>query len=81
MINSMKRWLWIAVLTAVVIGGIVWGMRTPPTPVEVAQVTVGPLRVTVEEEGKTRLKSRYVISAPIAGFMRRLPWKAGALVA
>ena len=77
MINSMTRWLWIAVLTAVVIGGIVWGMRTPPTPVEVAQATVGPLRVTVEEEGKTRLKSRYVISAPIAGFMRRLPWKAG----
>jgi HlyD family secretion protein len=34
----------------------------------------------VEEEGKTRLRSRYVITAPVAGFTPRLNWKAGDAV-
>jgi HlyD family secretion protein len=65
----MKRWLWIL--------AIIYGMRPPPVPVEAAKVTVGGLRVTVEEEGKTRLRSRYVVSAPVSGFMSRLQLKAG----
>ncbi len=73
----MKRWLWIIALTAIAIAGIVYGLRKQPAPVESARVTVGPLRVTVEEEGKTRLRSRYVVSAPVAGFMTRLRLKAG----
>ena len=76
----MKRWLWIAGLTAVVIAGIVVGMRKQPVQVEAAKVTVGALRVTVEEEGKTRLKSRYIVSAPVTGFMSRLKLKAGDTV-
>ena len=36
--------------------------------------------MTVEEEGKTRLRSRYVISAPVAGYTPRLAWKAGDTV-
>jgi HlyD family secretion protein len=76
----MKRWLWIIALTLIAVAGIVWGMRGQQTPVEATAAKVAPLRMTVEEEGKTRLKSRYVISAPIGGFMRRLPLKAGDMV-
>lgn len=76
----MKRWLWILGLTAVVIAGIVFGLREQPVQVEAAAATVGPLRVTVEEEGKTRLKSRYVVSAPVSGYMSRLKVKAGDTV-
>jgi HlyD family secretion protein len=61
----------------VLIAGIVYGLRPQPVPVETARVTTGPLRVTVEEEGKTRLRSRYIVSAPVAGFMSRLRLKAG----
>lgn len=60
--------------------GIWWGMRPQPVPVETLALTAKPLRVTVEEEGKTRLRSRYVISAPVAGYMARLPLKAGDAV-
>jgi HlyD family secretion protein len=49
-------------------------------PVETQALTAKPLRVTVEEEGKTRLRSRYVISAPVAGYLRRLQLKAGDTV-
>ena len=53
------------------------GFRTQPVSIEAGKVTRGPLRVVVEEEGKTRLRSRYTIYAPVAGMTQRLKWKAG----
>jgi HlyD family secretion protein len=73
----MKRWLWIVGLGVVALAAITMGLRPQPVPVETARVTTGPLRVTVEEEGKTRLRSRYIVSVPVAGFMSRLKLKAG----
>lgn len=43
-----------------------------PVLVDTARVTRGPFRVTVEEEGQTRVKDRYVVSAPVAGYLRRI---------
>ncbi|WP_313055381.1 efflux RND transporter periplasmic adaptor subunit [Pseudomonas lopnurensis] len=51
-----------------------------PIPVETAAVDVGPLTVSVSEEGKTRVRQRYVVSPPIAGFLERIPLRAGATV-
>jgi HlyD family secretion protein len=59
---------------------IIAGLWPRPVPVEVAAVTRGPLVVTVDEEGMTRVKNRYVVSAPVAGQLRRIDWKAGATV-
>jgi HlyD family secretion protein len=64
-------------IAAVVVALVVWGFRPQPVPVDAAAVRRAPLRVTVEEEGKTRARDRYVISAPVAGYMRRLPWDSG----
>ena len=38
------------------------------------------MTVTIDEEGKTRVKNRYVISSPVAGLLRRIDWKPGAEV-
>ncbi len=46
--------------------------------VEAGKVTVGRLRSTVNEEGKTRIRQRYTISAPVSGYLLRVPFKAGA---
>jgi HlyD family secretion protein len=59
---------------------IVAGLWPRPIPVETARVNVGSLRSSVNEEGKTRIKHRYVISAPVGGQLRRIPFKAGAEV-
>lgn len=59
---------------------ILIGFMPRPTPVEITRVTQGKLRATVNEEGKTRIKQRYVISAPVTGHLRRIPFKAGAEV-
>jgi len=57
---------------------IVIGLWPRPVPVEVSTVTRGSLVVTVDEEGMTRVRNRYVVSAPVAGQLQRIDWKAGA---
>lgn len=64
----------------ILIALIVAGLWPRPVAVEVAAVSRGPLVVTVDEEGMTRVRNRYVVSAPVAGQMRRIDWKAGAVV-
>jgi HlyD family secretion protein len=72
-----RRWLPYAgalVLIALIVGGL-W---PKPSPVETVKVVTGSLRATVNEEGKTRIKQRFIVSAPVAGQLRRIPFKAGA---
>ncbi|MEO8501285.1 MAG: efflux RND transporter periplasmic adaptor subunit [Vicinamibacteria bacterium] len=45
--------------------------------VEVGTLTRGPLRVTVEHEGKTRVHDRFVVSAPVAGRLERIELEPG----
>jgi HlyD family secretion protein len=72
-----KRWLGIAASLAAVIIAIAYGFRPQPVLVETVKVTRGPLEVTVEEEGKTRVTDRYVISAPVASFAPRVRMEVG----
>jgi len=72
-----KRWLVIFVVLASVVGLIGYGFRPQPALVETAEVRRGPLRVAVEEEGRTRVTDRFVVSAPVPGFARRIQLKVG----
>src|SRR5581483_1753122 len=74
-----RRLPWIG--GAALVALIVVGFWPRPIPVESGVVTRGPMIVTVDEEGMTRVKNRYVISAPVAGQLERIDWKAGAPVA
>lgn len=64
-------------LAAAVLATLIWGFWPRPVLVETATAERGPLQVTVEEEGHTRVKDRFVISAPVAGFLRRSELDAG----
>lgn len=67
---------WLVLLLAV--GGLLaWGFWPRPVPVETAPARVAPLTVTVEEEGRTRVKDRFVITAPVAGYLRRIDLEVG----
>lgn len=74
------RWLPYAFGTGLIIA-LGFGLRQRPAPVETALAAAGPLRATVSEEGKTRIKQRYVVSSPVTGQLRRVPFKPGASVA
>ena len=74
------RWLPYAGLAALLVL-LALGLRPRPAPVETARASFGPLRATVSEEGKTRIRQRYVVSSPVTGQLRRVPFKPGAEIA
>jgi HlyD family secretion protein len=59
---------------------LVYTLRPIPVPVEVAAAGRGPLRVTIDEEGRTRVRDRYVVVAPVAGRVARISLDEGAVV-
>jgi HlyD family secretion protein len=71
----------------VLVAGFVVALRPDPLPVDVAAVGRGPLRVTLDEEGETRVRDRFVVSAPFTGRILRIelepgePVRAGGVVA
>jgi HlyD family secretion protein len=66
------------VLTALAaIALLAWAFYPAPIEVDAAPVQRGLLRVTVDQEGRTRVRERYVIASPVAGTMRRIELKAG----
>jgi HlyD family secretion protein len=48
--------------------------------VESAAITRGPLIVSVFEEGKTRIRHRYMISPPVTGYLNRVDLRPGAQI-
>lgn len=67
-------------LAAGAAAAIAWSFWPQPVPVELAAIGRGSLRVTVDEDGKTRIKERYVVSAPLAGRLLRIELDPGDAV-
>ena len=65
------------IVIAVVIGLLAIWLRPTPVRVDVARASRGPMRVTVEGEGKTRVRDRYVVATPVAGRLRRIVLRRG----
>ncbi len=63
--------IFLAILIVAVAGVIVYAALPRPVPIEVAPVVRGHMKVTVDEEGKTRVRDRYTISAPLSGHLLR----------
>ena len=79
----MKRILNIILLfmiAAVVVGLLTMWLRPTPTRVDVAGVSRDAMTVTVDGEGKTRVRDRYVVAAPVAGRLRRILLRRGDAV-
>lgn len=76
---SIKRLIpWIIGLVVVVL--ILLALRSTPQPADFAEVVEGPLEVTVGEEGETRVRERFVVSAPLAGKVLRIELEPGDAV-
>ncbi len=56
---------------------LTYALWPSPVRVEIVRVTQEPMMVTVNEDGKTRVKERYIVSAPVAGLLARLELHAG----
>jgi HlyD family secretion protein len=72
----LKRIIY-AVLGAVVLAVVVAASRPKALEVQTSKVSRGPLRLTVDEDGKTRVRERYSVPAPVAGTLSRVELRAG----
>ena len=79
--KARRRALVLALAAAGGLGGLLWLLRPAPVRVELGVVDRGPLEVTVDEEGRTRVRNRYVIAAPVSGGLDRISLDAGDAVA
>ncbi len=70
----------IAFIVVLIIGLLVWGFWPQPVLVEAIAATRAQLTVTIEEEGRTRVIDRYVISAPVDGVACRVQLDVGDAV-
>ena len=74
--NQRRITLW-ALLGGSVLTGLFFAFRPQAVPVDMLTVARGELVVTVDEEGETRVRDVFVLSAPVAGRMQRIEAEAG----
>jgi HlyD family secretion protein len=72
-----KRIVRIAIVLLVLGAIVVWAFMPAAVPADFATVQKGTLQVTVEDEGRTRVRDRYVVSAPVPGRMQRIELEPG----
>lgn len=70
------RVVWTLVVLLLLVG-LVRAFAPKPIPVSTARVTRGPLQVTVDEDGFTRVRDRYSVTSPQAGDLERITLRAG----
>jgi HlyD family secretion protein len=72
-----KRVSLIALGSAAALGLLAWAFMPRPIEVETARVVRGPFMRTVDEDGKTRVRNRFVISSPLTGTLERITLDEG----
>ena len=77
----MKSKLWISLGAVALVAALGWAWVPKPVAVDVAALQAGRLERSVQEQGKTRLRARYVVSAPLAGSLSRITLHEGDTVA
>src|SRR5512138_2383154 len=70
----------LSVVTILSVALAAWLMRPKYLDVDTDTVRRGPMRETVDEEGRTRVRDRFVLTAPVAGKLERIDLEAGDLV-
>ncbi|MCB0365011.1 MAG: efflux RND transporter periplasmic adaptor subunit [Bdellovibrionaceae bacterium] len=78
--DLVKKRVTTIVLTVSIIGVVVWSLIPRPLPVDVGTVEIGDYEQRVVEDGRTRVKEKYVVSSPVDGVLPRVHWDPGDFV-
>ncbi len=60
-----------------VVAALVYALQPQPLQADFITIGSGPLRVTLDEEGETRVRDRFMVSAPLAGRVLRIELEPG----
>ncbi|HEX2643286.1 MAG TPA: efflux RND transporter periplasmic adaptor subunit [Thermoanaerobaculia bacterium] len=77
---KVSKKIWMFAIALVLVAAFVLALRPSPLVVDLEKVARGPLRVTLDEEGETRVRERFVVSAPAAGRVLRIEMEPGVPV-
>ena len=70
----------VLLLLMAIVGGVVYAFLPAPVEADLVEIKRGTLRVTVDEDGKTRIREKYVVSAPLNGRILRISMDPGDVV-
>lgn len=76
----MKRHLLTAAALLAFLAALGWAFYPKPIAVDVAEIRTGHFERRIEEDGRTRLRERFVVSAPVAGRLARVSLREGDTV-
>ena len=79
MAKAKKRSRHVLTIAAVLLvaGALAAAFWPKPTMVDMGAVTRGTMRLTIDEEGRTRVRNAYVVSTPVAGQLQRVRVQPG----
>jgi HlyD family secretion protein len=72
-----RKQIFMIVVGVIILALVIYGFLPSARTVQTAEVVRGPLQVVVEEEGETRVVDHYQITAPTAGYARRISVEVG----
>lgn len=75
-----RRRIVLGLIAVLIAGGLFLGFRPQPVEVDLGAAHRAPLRVVIEQEGRTRVIDRYVVTAPVNGYARRIRLDIGNAV-
>ncbi len=79
--TRILRWRWALLAAAILVAALVYSFWPEAVAVEEAEVTRGPMRVGLTDEGITRVTELYAVAAPVPGYLARIDLEPGDRVA
>jgi HlyD family secretion protein len=80
MTREKRKRLILGAVGALILAALVYGFIPDPIAVQTETVASDSLQVVIEEEGETRVEDVYVVSSPVAAYVRRIELSEGDLV-
>ncbi|PIE09435.1 MAG: RND transporter [Rhodobacterales bacterium] len=74
------RWLILIVIAGVFAAALFVVLQPKPVAVDLGVVDRGPMELSIESEGQTRVAQTYIVSAPISGRLERVTIEPGDTV-
>lgn len=75
--KNRKKVVFYIIAGIILTGLTLWAFLPSPVEVDLQRAQKGTLLVTVDEEGETRAKDRFVVSSPVSGRLTRIQLKEG----
>ncbi|MBL8855884.1 MAG: HlyD family efflux transporter periplasmic adaptor subunit [Planctomycetaceae bacterium] len=77
MLRQFRGWLMSLIVVGLIAAAAVVSLWPRPQKVQVAMVTSGWMEVAIQQDGVTRIKDRYLVSATVGGKLSRIGLRPG----